>query len=93
MLGRGYIGQYDNGKPFVVKEASPEAAAALLAKLKARFAATNPAQVADEAFTAQDRYWGRLCLFRKGARIGGWTSVPEGEDPAALAASLAARLP
>ncbi len=39
MLEKGYLGIYDNGRLFFVTEASPDAAQALLAKLKARFPA------------------------------------------------------
>ena len=37
LLKRGYMGQYEFGKAFVVSEESPESAAALLQKLRARF--------------------------------------------------------
>jgi hypothetical protein len=87
MLSRGYMAQYDFGKAFVVTD---DAAPELMAKLKARFGETAPAQIADEAFTATDKYLGRLCIFRKGRYIGGY-AVPTG-DPVALATALSARI-
>lgn len=92
MLSRGYLALYDQGKAFVVTEASPEAAAALFAKLKQRFPPAGEAKAGDEAFIAQDRYLGSVSLFRKGAYVGGWTNIKEA-DPAALASKLAAALP
>jgi hypothetical protein len=93
VLKRGYVGQYDAGKAFVVTDASPEAAAATLAKVRARYADAAAAKVADESFSATDRYLGRLCFFRKGAFLGGYANVPDGQDACALASALAARLP
>jgi hypothetical protein len=93
MLKRGYLAQYDNGKAFVVTESSPDAAKSLFKKLKQRFAPAGEAKAGDEAYTGEYRFVGRLCLFRKGAHVGGWVNVPEGADPAALAAALAAKLP
>jgi hypothetical protein len=94
VLKRGYVGQYDYGKAFVVTEESPAAATATLAKLKARFGETAAAAgIADEAFTVNDRYLGRICIFRKGPQIGGWANVADGQEPAALAKALASRLP
>ncbi len=90
ILKRGYVGQYEAGKAFVVQD---ESGAALMQKLRARFGETKPAAVGDEAFQASDQYLGRLCIFRKGRFIGGYANVPEGQDPVALAAALAARVP
>jgi hypothetical protein len=92
LLKRGYMGQYDFGKAFVVSEESPESAAALLQKLRARFGETTAAKIGEESFQANDRYLGRLCMFRKGRFIGGYANVAEGSDDAALAAALAAKL-
>jgi hypothetical protein len=92
LLKRGYVGQYDYGKAFVVTEESPAAATATMAKLKARFGDTAPAAIGDEAFTASDQYLGRMCIFRLGARIGGYANVTGGQEPQALAKALAARL-
>jgi hypothetical protein len=93
MLSRGYVAQYDNGKAFVVTEESPAAATELFKKLKERFPPAGAAKAGDESYTAEDRYLGRLCIFRKGARVAGWVNTPAGDDPAALAAKLAAALP
>ena len=92
LLKRGYVGHYEHGKAFVVTEESPEAAAAVMQKLRARFAETSPAKIADEAFQGNDRYLGRLCVFRKGRVVGGWANVGEGSDAAVLAAALAAKV-
>jgi len=91
-LKRGYLGQYDFGKAFVVLEQSPESAAAVMQKLKTRFAEATPAPIADEGIQVTDRYLGRLCMFRKGRYIGGYANVVEGTDPVALAGVLAGAL-
>lgn len=93
LLQFGYAAEYEFGKAFLVAEASPDAAAAVMSKLRARFGQTNPVEVADEAFQATDRFLGRLCFFRKGRYIGGWANLKEGEDPIRLAQTLAARVP
>jgi len=93
LLQRGYVAEYEFGKAFLVAESSPEAAAGLMAKLRARFTGNEPAAVADEAFRAADRYLGGLCFFRKGRYIGGFANLKEGEDAAGAAARLAARIP
>jgi len=92
LLSRGYAAQYEFGKAFVVTEASAAAATVLMEKLRQRFGETTPARVADEAFQANDKYLGRVCLFRKGEHVGGYANVAEGADPVALAASLAGRI-
>jgi hypothetical protein len=91
-LKRGYVGQYDYGKAFVVTDDSAAAAGATMAKLRARFGETAAAGIADEAFTVTDQYLGRICIFRKGRMIGGYANVTDGQDPKSLAAALAARL-
>jgi hypothetical protein len=93
LLARGYVAQYESGKAFVVTEESAAAAGALMQKLRARFGQTVPAAIGDEAFQADDRYLGRLSIFRKGRYVGGYANVAAGQDPAALAAALAARVP
>jgi hypothetical protein len=90
LLKRGYLAQYEFGKAFV---ASDDAAAELFQKLKARYTDTAPAAIGDEGFQATDRYLGRLCFFRKGRWLAGYANVAEGNDPAALAGALAAKLP
>jgi hypothetical protein len=94
MLKSGFMAQYAAGRAFVVPEATPDAAAATMAKLTARFAGAEPATgLGDEAFSAQDQYLGRLLVFRKGARVAGIANVPAGSDPSALAKALLGRLP
>ena len=93
MLERGYVGEYAAGKAFVTTETSPEAAAAVMEKLRARFAGSTPAKIADDAFESKDEYLGGVCIFRKGRFIGGYGRVADGQDAAALARALAARLP
>jgi hypothetical protein len=93
ILKRGYLSLYENGKAFVVPEASPETASALMKKLAARFGGGEPAKVGDEAFLAQDKFLGRMCIFRKGEKVAGFVSVADGADPVALAAGLLATLP
>jgi hypothetical protein len=92
MLRRGYLAQYDRGRAFVVEEASEQAARELVAKLKERFIPTGEIAVGADGFTATDRYLGRLCIFRVGNRIAGWTSLAEGADAAKVAAEIASRL-
>lgn len=91
MLKRGYIAQYSQGKAFFVAETTPQEAAALLAKLKERFPPAGEAKAGEEAYVAEDRYLGKLCFFRKGRRVGGYTNAAA--DPVAEAARLAALLP
>jgi hypothetical protein len=92
LLKRGYAAQYDYGKAFLVMEASDESAVQVMQKLRARFGETTPATVADEAFQLKDAYLGRMCFFRKGRYIGGYTNVADGQDPVALAAVLAGNI-
>jgi hypothetical protein len=91
-LKRGYFGQYEYGKAFVVIEETPESAAAVMAKVKARFAGASAAAIGDEAFSAEDQYLGRLCFFRRGRMVGGWANVAAGSDAVGLARSLAGAL-
>ena len=94
MLKSGFMAQYAAGRAFVVPEATPEAAAAAMEKLRARFAGAAPSSgLGDEAFSAQDQYLGRLLVFRKGARVAGVANVAAGAEPAALAKALLERLP
>jgi hypothetical protein len=93
LLKRGYVAQYESGKAFVVAEASAESASAVMAKLRERFGATTPAEIADEAFRVKDQYLGGLCFFRKGRYLGGFANLPDAQDGASLATALAARIP
>ncbi len=92
ILKRGYVGQYEYGKAFLVTEDSPDAAAALMQKLRARFTDTAAAKIADEGFQVTDRYLGKVCMFRKGRMIGGYANVADGSDAGALASALAAKV-
>jgi hypothetical protein len=88
------MAQYAAGRAFVVPEATPEAAAAAMEKLRARFTGASPASgLGDEAFSAQDPYLGRLLVFRKGARVAGVANAAADADPSALAKALLERLP
>jgi hypothetical protein len=93
LLKRGYVAQYDQGKAFVALETSPESAAAVMTKLRARYADATSAQVADEALQLQDKYLGSVCLFRKGKYIGGYANMPDGATAIAASVTLAARVP
>jgi hypothetical protein len=92
-LKRGYAAQYDYGKAFVVQEATPQSAGGVMEQLRKRFGETTPAAIADEGFQAADPYLGRLCVFRKGAYIGGFAISADGMDPVALSKALAGRVP
>jgi len=93
LLRRGYVAQYDFGRGFIVTETSPEEAAEVMSKFRARIGQTEPARIADEGFQATDRYLGRLCVFRKGRYIGGFANLKEGQDALAVSAALAGRIP
>jgi hypothetical protein len=93
LLKRGYVGQYEAGKAFVVEEESSAAAVDVMEKLRARFAGNSPAKIGDEAFQAADQYLGRLCIFRKGRYVAGYGNLAEGQDGIALATVLAQRIP
>jgi hypothetical protein len=92
MLTSGYVGQYTFGKAFIVHESSPDAAKQLMKKLRERFGQTTPAIIADEAFTATDKYLDGLCIFRKGNYIGGYANLKPGRDGVAESAKLAANI-
>ncbi len=92
VLKRGYVAQYEYGKAFLVPEESPEAAAAVMNKVRARIPENKPARIADEGFEATDKYLGHLCFFRKGRYIGGFTGLKEGEDVVAISTKLAEKV-
>jgi hypothetical protein len=92
LLKSGYVAQYQAGKGFLVRESSPDAAAQVVAKLKARFSQASPASIGDEAFTTADKYLNGVCVFRKGAFIGGFANLPEGRNGIAEAEKLAANV-
>jgi hypothetical protein len=93
ILKRGYVAQYEQGKALIITEETDASAHAVVEKLKERFTGNTPAKVADESFTAEDKYLGRICFFRQGRRIAGWTNVPAGADPAEWAARLLKAMP
>lgn len=93
LLKRGYVAQYEAGKAFVVAEESAESAAAVMNKLRERIGQTTPTKIADEAFQANDRYLGGLCVFRKGRYLGGFANLPRPQDAASLATALVGRIP
>lgn len=90
MLKHGYVGQYEYGKAFLVLEETPESAVQVMEKLKARVGGTAPAAIADEGFTATDKYLDGMCVFRKGRFIGGFANLKGGRDATAEATALAA---
>lgn len=92
LLKRGYIGQYDFGKAFLVPEESPEAASQVMVKLKQRIGETTPAQIADEGFTGTDKYLNGLCVFRKGRFVGGFANLKPGQDASARAIRFASQV-
>lgn len=92
ILKKGYVAQYPAGKAFLLSEASPEDAAAVMTKLRERLGLSDRAGVAEESYRGEDRYLGKLCVFRKGRFVGGYTNVADGQDAVALASALAARV-
>ncbi len=93
VLKRGYIARYDYGRAFLVKEASPEEAVAVLEKLKARLKDTASLPVADGGIVGTDRYLGRMAVARKGSWLTGYASIKDGEDTEARVSTLAAAIP
>jgi len=93
LLKRGYVAQYDFGKAFVVTEASPDSAAAVMQKLRERFGETAKAPIADDAFQVTDKYLGRVCIVRKGRYLAGYGNLADGQDAVKLATLLVSRLP
>lgn len=92
LLKRGYMGQYDFGKAFVVFEETPASAAEVMEKFKARFQDAADVKLAEGGFQATDKYLGRLYVFRKGRYIAGYAVTTDDVDPAALSAALAAKI-
>jgi len=92
LLKSGYVAQYQAGKGFLVRESSPDSAAQVFTKLKARFSQASPASIGDEAFTATDKYLNGVSVFRKGAFIGGFANLPEGRNGVAESEKLAANV-
>lgn len=89
-LKRGYVAQYaDGSKAFVVKEASAEAAAATVEKLRARLAEV---EALASGFAGRDKYLGTMAVFQKGLFVGGYSGVPEGADAAVLLKRLSPKV-
>ena len=64
-----------------------------MSKLRARFGETEKVQVGDDAFVANDKYLGRICITRKNRYIAGYAGVPDGQDAVGLTSQLIGRLP
>jgi hypothetical protein len=92
ILKRGYVGQYDFGKGFLVSESSPETASQVMAKLKERIGQTTPAKIAEEAFTGTDKYLDGVCVFRKGRVLAGFSNVKPALDVLTEATDFANRI-
>jgi hypothetical protein len=92
ILKRGYMGQYDYGKAFVVLDDTPETAAATMQKFKARFPEATAGKIGEESFLATDKYLGKLYVFRKGRYVAGYAISAEGMDPAPSTEALAAKV-
>jgi len=94
ILKRGYVAKYARGQAFILTEDSPEAAADVMQKLRARFgAAIMPTMLGDEGFSAKLQYLDGICIFRKGRFVAGYANLPDASQAAARAAQLFARLP
>lgn len=92
-LKRGFVAKYKVGQAFIVPEASAEAAVQTMNKLRARFADSSPAQVAEEAFQAKTQYLEGICIFRKGRYIAGYANQPDTQQAVTAATKLATRIP
>jgi Family of unknown function (DUF6599) len=92
-LKRGYVAKYAQGQAFIVLEATPEAAAETMKKLRQRFADASSAQIADEAFQAKTQYLDSICIFRKGHFVAGYANLPDAQQAFSMAGKLAARIP
>jgi hypothetical protein len=92
LLKRGYVAKYKVGQAFIVQESSPESAAEVMKKLRARFDGATNAKIADEAFQTKAQYLGGLCIFRKGNYLAGYANLPDAQAAVSLAAQLAVRI-
>jgi hypothetical protein len=92
-LKRGYVAKYNAGQAFIVIEQSPESAAEVMKKLRARLEGATAATIADEAFQAHAPYLDGICIFRKGRIIAGYTNLPDAQTAATQAMTLATRIP
>lgn len=92
-LKRGYMGQYDIGKAFILREKSPESAGQVMEKVRDRLSETQAGKLGDESIEAADKYLGALCIFRKGAWIAGVANAERLTDARDLAAGIAKSIP
>lgn len=92
LLTRGYVARYSQGQAFIVQEATPEAASALVQRLREHFAGANSTNVGDEAIQATAPYLEGICIFRKGRFVAGFANLPDGEQACARASQLAFRI-
>jgi hypothetical protein len=92
MLRRGYVAVYSYGRAFIVREASPDAAAGLFAKLKARMTGAEPAGIGEEAFLGKDKYLGQMSVARQGSFLFGFAGLKDGTDAKAVTSALAANI-
>ncbi|RPI27841.1 MAG: hypothetical protein EHM61_07120 [Acidobacteria bacterium] len=92
ILKSGYTVQYDFGKAFLIREASPEAAKQVFAKLKERVGQPAAIQVGEEGFSGTDKYLDGMWVFRKGAVIAGFANLKEARDITALATEFAGKI-
>jgi hypothetical protein len=93
VLKRGYVAKYTQGQAFLVLEQSPESAADVMSKLRARFEGSTPLRLGDEAFQVKAPYLDGVCVFRKGKVIGGYANLSGPDEAAAAAAKLLGRIP
>ena len=93
LLKRGYVAKYAQGQAFIVIEQTPESAAEVMTKLRARFEGSTPVKLADEAFQAKAQYLDGICIFRKGRTIAGYTNLSDPAAAATNAAKLLAKIP
>jgi len=93
ILKRGYVAKYAQGQAFIVVEQSPESAAEVMTKLRARFDGATSVQLGDEAFQGKAQYLDGICMFRKGRTIAGYTNISDPAEAAVKAAKLLARIP
>jgi hypothetical protein len=89
LLKRGYVGQYDFGKGFLVEETDAAAAKQVMTKLRERLTEVVAATIGEEGFRENDRYLDGMVVFRKGRYIVGFANVKGGTDTTALAAGFA----
>jgi hypothetical protein len=92
VLKSGYTVQYEFGKAFLVHEASAEAAARVVAKLRERVGQPVAVQIGDEGFTGTEKYLDGLYVFRKGAYIAGFANLKNGRDVSVIAKEFLAKI-